>query len=159
MHLGHPKIAPIFIKNFMNDFRAILPKKHIISDYTKCDFGPIRRHLEEQRVIRKAITDGERQRNKDVKNASMFRYGYALVDGHLEKVGNYNSEFLFVCLLVVYDTKFCVCSMLYVVSNVSYNWYLNPRPPRRRAKLSHPSINNSGTPQCIPWPWRTSQGG
>ena len=49
-------------------------------------------------MIRKAITDGERQRNKDVKNASMFRYGYALVDGHLEKVGNYNSElFSFVC--------------------------------------------------------------
>ena len=127
MHLGHPKIAPIFIKNFMNDFRAILGKKHIISDYTKCDFGPIRRHLEEQRVIRKAITDGERQRNKDVKNASMFRYGYALVDGHLEKVGNYNSEFLFVCLLVVYDTKFCVCvSMLYPTF---LTLYLNPPPP------------------------------
>ena len=91
MHLGNPKTAPIFIKNFMADFKSILGKNHIIKDYKKCDFGPIRRHLEEQKLVRKAISDDERQKNKDVKNAGMFKFGYALVDGHLEKVGNYNS--------------------------------------------------------------------
>ena len=92
MHLGNPKTAPIFIKNFMADFRAILGKKHMIKDFDKCDFGPIRRHLNEDKLVKKAITDAERKVNKDVKNTAMFKYGYSLVDGHLEKVGNYNSK-------------------------------------------------------------------
>lgn len=40
MHLGDPKTAKIFIKNFFEDFRAILGKKHIIkvrfSSYRGC---------------------------------------------------------------------------------------------------------------------------
>ncbi len=92
MHLGNPKTAPIFIKNFMADFQSILGKGHVIQDFDKCDFGPIRRHLEEQKIVKKAITDSERKKNKDVKNTAMFQFGYSLVDGHLEKVGNYNSE-------------------------------------------------------------------
>jgi DNA topoisomerase-1 len=93
MHLGNTKTAPIFIKNFMADFKAILGKNHVIKDYAKCDFGPIRRHLDEQKLVKKAITDGERKTNKTVKDAAMFKFGYALVDGHLEKVGNYNSKY------------------------------------------------------------------
>ncbi|KAL7532316.1 hypothetical protein ACHAXR_004557, partial [Thalassiosira sp. AJA248-18] len=92
MHLGNPKTAPIFIKNFMADFRAILGKNHVVKDFKKCDFEPIRRHLEEQRLVKKAITDAERKVNKNVKNTAMFKFGYSLVDGHLEKVGNYNME-------------------------------------------------------------------
>lgn len=97
MHLGNAKTAPIFIKNFMADFKSILGKNHVIKEYAKCDFGPIRRHLEEQKLVKKAITDGERKTNKTVKDAAMFKFGYALVDGHLEKVGNYNSK-LFILL-------------------------------------------------------------
>ena len=92
MHLGNKKTAPIFIKNFFADFKAILGKKHVITDFKKCDFEPIRSHLNEQKIVRKAITDAERKMNKDVKNTAMFKFGYALVDGHLEKVGNYNME-------------------------------------------------------------------
>ena len=105
MHLGNPKTAPIFIKNFMTDFRAILGKKHVIQKFEKCDFGPIRRHLDEQKLVRKAITDAERKMNKDVKNTTMFKFGYSLVDGHLEKVGNYNSELycVFVYILLMCD--------------------------------------------------------
>lgn len=95
MHLGNAKTAPIFIKNFMADFKSILGKNHVIKEYAKCDFGPIRRHLDEQKLVKKAITDGERKTNKTVKDAAMFKFGYALVDGHLEKVGNYNSKCLF----------------------------------------------------------------
>lgn len=64
MHLGNPKTAPIFIKNFFADFREILGKKHIIKDFKKCDFEPIRKHLNEQKIIRKAISDKERLANK-----------------------------------------------------------------------------------------------
>ncbi|KAG7355073.1 DNA topoisomerase IB [Nitzschia inconspicua] len=92
MHLGNPKTANIFIKNFFADFRDILGKMHVIKDFKKCDFEPIRRHLNEQKIIRKAITDQERKANKEDRNQAMFRYGFAIVDGHLEKVGNYNME-------------------------------------------------------------------
>lgn len=90
MHLGNPKTAKIFIKNFFTDFRAVLGKRHIIKDFKKCDFEPIRKHLNEQKIIRKAITDEERKANKEDRNQAMYQYGFAIVDGHLEKVGNYN---------------------------------------------------------------------
>ena len=93
MHLGNARTAPTFVRNFMTDFRAILGKDHaFVRDFDKCDFGRVRRHLEEQKMVKRAITDGERKTNKGAKDAAMFRFGYALVDGHLEKVGNYNSE-------------------------------------------------------------------
>lgn len=90
MHLGNPKTAKIFIKNFFADFRAVLGKKHVIKDFKKCDFEPIRKHLNEQKIIRKAITDEERKANKEDRNQAMYQYGFSIVDGHLEKVGNYN---------------------------------------------------------------------
>eukprot|EP00985_Skeletonema_marinoi_P026827 scaffold21177_cov84-Skeletonema_marinoi.AAC.3 len=92
MHLGNSKTAPIFKKNFFTDFKAILGKNHVIKDFKKCDFTPITAHLNEQKIVRKAITDAERKQNKNVKDTAMFKFGYALVDGHLEKVGNYNME-------------------------------------------------------------------
>ena len=92
MHLGNPKTSKIFIQNFFADFREVIGKKHIIKDFKKCDFEPIRKHLNEQKIIRKAITDEERKANKEGRNQAMFKYGFAIVDGHLEKVGNYNME-------------------------------------------------------------------
>jgi DNA topoisomerase-1 len=92
MHLGNPKTAKIFIKNFFADFKSTLGRGHVIKDFKKCDFEPIRKHLEEQKIIRKAISDQERKANKDDRNKAMFKFGYAQVDGHIEKVGNYNME-------------------------------------------------------------------
>jgi DNA topoisomerase-1 len=92
MHLGNPKTAKIFIKNFFADFKSTLGRGHAIKDFKKCDFGPIRKHLDEQKIIRKAISDQERKANKDDRNKAMFKFGYAQVDGHIEKVGNYNME-------------------------------------------------------------------
>ena len=92
MHLGNAKTAKIFIKNFFTDFKATLGKKNksLIKDFSKCDFGPIRDHLNEQKIVRKAITDDERKANKEDRNQAMYKYGFAIVDDHLEKVGNYN---------------------------------------------------------------------
>mmetsp|Transcript_16721 Transcript_16721/g.18591 ORF Transcript_16721/g.18591 Transcript_16721/m.18591 type:complete len:779 (+) Transcript_16721:215-2551(+) len=92
MHLGSPKTAKIFIKNFFADFKALLGRRHIIKDFAKCDFGPIQRHLNEQKIIKKAITDEEKKVRKAGTNRVLFHYGFALVDGHLERVGNYNME-------------------------------------------------------------------
>jgi DNA topoisomerase I len=64
MHLGNPKTAKIFIKNFFADFKEVLGKNHVIKDFDKCDFEPIRQHLNEKKIIRKAITDEEKKANK-----------------------------------------------------------------------------------------------
>jgi DNA topoisomerase-1 len=92
MHLGNNKTAAIFTKNFFDDFKALVNKKHGIKDFKKCDFEPIRKYLNEQKLVKKAITDEQRKKNKDQRNQTIFRYGYAIVDGHIEKVGNFNME-------------------------------------------------------------------
>jgi len=48
--------------------------------------------LNEQKQIRKAVTDDEKKANKEDRNQILFRYGFAIVDGHIERVGNYNME-------------------------------------------------------------------
>jgi len=92
MHLGNEKTAPTFIKNFFNDFKAVCHSKHGIQKFEKCNFEPIRTHLNVEKQVKKAITDDERKMNKEGRNQAMFKFGYALVDGHIEKVGNYNME-------------------------------------------------------------------
>uniref|UniRef100_A0A6U5F964 DNA topoisomerase 1 n=1 Tax=Corethron hystrix TaxID=216773 RepID=A0A6U5F964_9STRA len=92
MHLGNPKTAPIFIKNFFADFRSVLGKGHAVKDFKKCDFSGIRQHLEEQKMIKKAVTDAEKANNKELKETTVLKFGYAIVDNHMEKVGNYNME-------------------------------------------------------------------
>lgn len=92
MHLGNPKTRPTFEKNFFQDFQRILGKKHLIKSFAKCDFTPIRVHLNTQKIIKKAITDEQRKDNKQTKDRVASFFGYCMVDGHLEKVGNYNME-------------------------------------------------------------------
>lgn len=56
-------------------------------DFTKCDFGPIRDMLEQQKQERKAKTKDEKEEAKVEKEALQRRFGYALVDGNrVEKV-------------------------------------------------------------------------
>lgn len=92
MQLGKPKTAKIFINNFFKDFRLTLGKSHVIKKFDKCDFEPIRKHLNEQKLLRKAVTDAEKAAAKDGREQALYKYGYAIVDGHLEKVGNPNME-------------------------------------------------------------------
>ena len=37
-------------------------------------------------MVKKAITDGEKKMNKKIKDQINFKHGYAIVDGHIEKV-------------------------------------------------------------------------
>lgn len=84
--LGNQKTAKVFIKNFFEDFKAALGSKHVIRDFEKCNFDHIRKHLELQKNLRKAATDEEKAAKKAEKQKLMLKYGYALVDGRLEKV-------------------------------------------------------------------------
>ena len=60
--------------------------------FDKLDYSKVTEHLNTQKMVKKAITDAERLHNKHEKDSLNFKHGYAIVDGHLEKVGNYNME-------------------------------------------------------------------
>eukprot|EP01039_Chlorochromonas_danica_P009197 gene9197-10157_t len=90
--LGNDKTRPVFEKNFFEDFKAALGEGHVIRSFDKLDFSEIRKHLETQKSLKKAATDEEKLVKKAEKEADFLRYGYALIDGRLEKMGNYNME-------------------------------------------------------------------
>mmetsp|Transcript_7457 Transcript_7457/g.15490 ORF Transcript_7457/g.15490 Transcript_7457/m.15490 type:complete len:789 (+) Transcript_7457:189-2555(+) len=92
MHLGNEKTRKIFVDNFFKDFKKLLPKGSKIKEFGKLNYSKITEHLNTQKMVKKAITDAERARNKGLKDSLNFKHGYAIVDGHLEKVGNYNME-------------------------------------------------------------------
>ncbi|ETW03748.1 hypothetical protein H310_05117 [Aphanomyces invadans] len=90
--LGNPKTAAMFTKNFFADFRASLGKNHVIKDIKKCNFERIQAHLNEIRDAKKERTKEEKAPEKAKKDEELYRHGFAIVDGHLEKVGNFRIE-------------------------------------------------------------------
>ncbi|KAL0583243.1 hypothetical protein ABG067_006851 [Albugo candida] len=90
--LGNPKTRKIFNQNFFQDLQKLLGKNHIIKDFDLCDFSLIRQHLDITREEKKNRTKEEKQLEKERKELDQFTNGFAIVDGHLEKVGNYRIE-------------------------------------------------------------------
>lgn len=90
--LGNPKTAKIFNKNFFADFKKVLGKGHEIKAFEKCDFSKIKAHLDKVREEKRGMTKEEKQPEKERKEMEQFTNGFAIVDGHLEKVGNFRIE-------------------------------------------------------------------
>ncbi|GLE03796.1 hypothetical protein PINS_up012698 [Pythium insidiosum] len=90
--LGNPKTAKIFNKNFFTDFKKVLGKGHEIKNFELCDFSRIAAHLEKQREEKKNLTKEQKQPEKERKEMEQFTNGFAIVDGHLEKVGNFRTD-------------------------------------------------------------------
>lgn len=86
--------ADVFQKNFMADWKESLPTGHPLAKakFSKCDFTAIREHLTTQRLVKKAATDEEKAEAKAIKESRLQAHGFAVVDGHLEKVGNFTME-------------------------------------------------------------------
>ncbi|KAG0448612.1 hypothetical protein HPP92_027760 [Vanilla planifolia] len=81
-----------FIENFMNDWRQILGKNHIIKKFELCDFTPIYEwHLREKEK-KKQMTLEEKKKLKEDKLKQEEKYMWAIVDGVKEKVGNFRVE-------------------------------------------------------------------
>ncbi|XP_074556414.1 DNA topoisomerase 1 beta-like [Curcuma longa] len=81
-----------FIENFMQDWRVILGKNHIIKRFEDCDFTPIYEwHLEEKEK-KKQMTAEEKKSVKEEKLKQEDKYTWAIVDGVKEKVGNFRVE-------------------------------------------------------------------
>lgn len=87
-HLSKPETAEIFNRNFFRDWLEILGPGHVIKEFEKCDFSPIRAWVQEERERKKAMTAAEKEEAKQGRKQAKLQFGYALVDGHIEKVGN-----------------------------------------------------------------------
>ncbi|CAE7820196.1 TOP1B, partial [Symbiodinium microadriaticum] len=83
--LGNPKTREVFKTNFFNDFKAVLPPGHVIKKMDKCDFSRIKAHLDMQRSLKKAANEEEKAIAKKEKEGLVLKYGYALIDGRIEK--------------------------------------------------------------------------
>lgn len=90
--LGNKETRATFQKNFFEDFKAVLRPGHKIKKFEKCDFTPIRQYVDQQRLIKKAASAEEKAKTKAEKERLQGLFGLALIDGRIEKLGNFNIE-------------------------------------------------------------------
>ncbi|XP_042501552.1 DNA topoisomerase 1 alpha-like isoform X2 [Macadamia integrifolia] len=83
---------PRFIENFMNDWRQILGKNHIIKKFELCDFTPIYEWHQREKEKKKQMSTEEKKAVKEEKLKLEEKYMWAIVDGVKEKVGNFRVE-------------------------------------------------------------------
>ncbi len=95
LETDHVKKA-IFNKNFFSDFRQMLKSKPSlyskITKFEKCDFTKINAYLKQKKEERLSRTKEEKQKEKEEKEKIVEKFGYALVDGHKQKIGNFRIE-------------------------------------------------------------------
>ncbi|KAJ4969452.1 hypothetical protein NE237_016153 [Protea cynaroides] len=83
---------PRFLENFMNDWRQILGKNHIIKKFELCDFTPIYEWHEREKEKKKQMSAEEKKALKEEKLIQEEKFMWAIVDGVKEKVGNFRVE-------------------------------------------------------------------
>src|SRR5256885_961448 len=64
----------------------------MITNFDKCDFAPIYEHLMKQREERKSWTKERKQQDKEEKAQQAEKYGWAIMDGHRQKIQNFRAE-------------------------------------------------------------------
>ncbi|KAK1304935.1 DNA topoisomerase 1 [Acorus calamus] len=83
---------PTFIENFMNDWRQILGRNHVIKKFELCDFTPIYEWHMKEKEKKKNMSTEEKKTLKEEKLKQEEKYMWAIVDGVKEKVGNFRVE-------------------------------------------------------------------
>ena len=82
----------IFQRNFWDDWHKVLGKSHAIKSFDKCDFSDISKHLDRLKFVKRAASDAEKVVARELRDDCQLRSGYAILDDHLEKVGNFRME-------------------------------------------------------------------
>lgn len=67
-------------------------ERETIIDLKKCDFRQLHAYFVEQSEKRKAMSKEEKQKTKELKEAEVKEYGFAFIDGHKQKIGNFRIE-------------------------------------------------------------------
>lgn len=83
-----------FNTNFLKDWRKYMnsSEKALIEDLSLCDFRSMHEYFKEQSELRKQMTKEEKQERKKKEEAIVEEYGYCIVDGHKQKIGNFKIE-------------------------------------------------------------------
>ncbi|CAG0899093.1 unnamed protein product [Darwinula stevensoni] len=84
----------IFNKNFMTDWRKVMTDKEreIITDLRRCDFKEMNDYFTQKSEERKSMSKEEKQNLKEQNEAIVKEYGFCLIDGHQERIGNFRIE-------------------------------------------------------------------
>lgn len=84
----------IFNKNFFKDWRKTMNEKEreLIIDLKKCNFHELNEYFKQQSELRKQMTKEEKLEIKKKNEEAVNKYGYCIVDGHKQKIGNFRIE-------------------------------------------------------------------
>ncbi|XP_039243472.1 DNA topoisomerase I, mitochondrial-like, partial [Pipra filicauda] len=84
----------IFQNNFFHDWRKEMTseEQEIIQELAKCDFSEIHKYFVDKSEARKALPKEEKQKLKEEADKIQEEYGYCILDGHREKIGNFKTE-------------------------------------------------------------------
>ncbi|XP_017050823.1 DNA topoisomerase 1 isoform X1 [Drosophila ficusphila] len=84
----------VFNNNFFKDFRKSMTskEKEIIKDFNKCNFQEMFNFFQAESEKRKAASKEEKLIKKNENEALMKEYGFCMIDGHKEKIGNFRLE-------------------------------------------------------------------
>jgi len=84
----------VFNKNFFKDWRKCMTEKEkdIIRDLSKCDFSEINEHFKKVSEERKNRSKDEKKAEKEYNERIVEEYGFCMMDGHKERIGNFRIE-------------------------------------------------------------------
>ncbi|XP_019897155.1 DNA topoisomerase I, mitochondrial isoform X2 [Esox lucius] len=84
----------VFQENFFNDWREEMTEeeREQINKLSKCDFSHMAKYFLEKTEEKKAMTKEQKQVLKEENNRLTEEYGFCLLDGHKEKIGNFRVE-------------------------------------------------------------------
>ncbi|KYO45284.1 DNA topoisomerase 1 isoform B [Alligator mississippiensis] len=84
----------MFQNNFFRDWKEEMTEKEqeIIQSLDKCDFKEIHKYFVDRNEARKALPKEEKQKLKEETDKIQEEYGYCILDGHREKIGNFKTE-------------------------------------------------------------------
>ncbi|KOX76410.1 DNA topoisomerase 1 [Melipona quadrifasciata] len=85
---------PAFNKNFFDDWREVMTESERVKivDLSKCNFKEIHSYFVQKSEERKAMTKEEKQKIKEKNEEIQKEYGFCIIDGHKEKIGNFKIE-------------------------------------------------------------------
>ena len=63
-----------------------------ITDLSGCDFTHIHRYFVQRSEEKKALSKEEKQKLKAENESILAEYGWAVIDGHRERIGNFKTE-------------------------------------------------------------------
>ncbi|RZF33097.1 hypothetical protein LSTR_LSTR009826 [Laodelphax striatellus] len=83
-----------FNKNFFHDWRKEMTshEREVITDLSACDFKKMHAYFVQKSEERKAMSKEEKKAIKEQNEELVKKYGFCMIDGHKEKIGNFRIE-------------------------------------------------------------------